>query len=84
MESSPAPLTQPESPNRAVVRIIYFIPTDRQPEPDFRDRLDRVMTDVQQFYRLGMEQNGYGKITGLCTILKLSHLKFTHSQLAGE
>jgi hypothetical protein len=63
MASSPTPLTHSESPNRAVVRIIYFIPTDRQPEADFRDRLDRVLTNVQQFYRLGMEQNGYGQIT---------------------
>ena len=48
---------------RPVVRVVYFIPTDRQPEPDYRERLDRVMTEVQAFYRLGMEQNGYGKLT---------------------
>ena len=45
---------------RPVLRTVYFIPTDRQPEPDFRARLDRVMTEVQRFYRDGMERNGYG------------------------
>jgi Metallo-peptidase family M12B Reprolysin-like len=53
----------PFSPEHAVVRVIYFIPTDRQPEPDYRDRLDRVLTHVQQFYCLGMAQNGYGPMT---------------------
>jgi hypothetical protein len=44
---------------RPVVRIAYFIPTDRKPEPDFQARIDRVMTEVQRFYKEGMEQNGY-------------------------
>lgn len=48
---------------RSVVRVVYFIPADRQPEPDYRDRLDGVLTHVQQFYRLGMEGNGYGPMT---------------------
>ena len=42
-----------------VLRTVYFIPTDRKPEPDFQARLDRVMTEVQRFYKNGMEQNGY-------------------------
>src|SRR5205823_2723832 len=42
---------------------VYFIPADRKPEPDYRARLDRVMTDVQRFYRLGMQQHDYGKMT---------------------
>lgn len=54
--------TNPPS-NRPVVRIAYFIPTDRKPEPDYRARLNRVMTHVQEFYRTGMEQQGYGKLT---------------------
>ncbi len=53
----------PALSDRPVVRVVYFIPTDRKPEPDYRARIDRVMTHVQQFYREGMEQNGYGKLS---------------------
>jgi hypothetical protein len=48
---------------RPLVHIAYFVPTDRQPEPEFRERIDRVMADVQRFYREGMQQNGYGPLT---------------------
>ena len=54
---------EPADADRPVVRVVYFIPSDRQPEPDYRARLDRVMTDVQQFDRLGMQQNNYGNLT---------------------
>ncbi len=50
-------------PDSPVVRVVYFIPSDRQVEPDFHARLDRVMTEVQRFYRAGMDQNGYGQIS---------------------
>ena len=46
---------------RPLLRIVYFIPSDRQPEPDRVERLDRVMTEVQRFVRDGMEQNGHGQ-----------------------
>ncbi|HYH67275.1 MAG TPA: hypothetical protein VD866_21440 [Urbifossiella sp.] len=49
--------------DRPVVRVAYLVPTDRRPEPDYRARLDRVMSEVQQFYRTGMEENGHGKRT---------------------
>ena len=48
---------------RPVLRVAYFIPTDRQPAPDHVVRLDRVLTEVQRFYREGLEQNGYGPMT---------------------
>jgi len=51
---------------RPVLRTVYFIPSDRRPEPDFQARLNRVMTEVQRFYNAGMEQNGY---TGLALAL---------------
>jgi hypothetical protein len=51
------------NPKRSTLHVVYFIPSDRQPEPNYRDRLDRVLTHVQQFYRNGMEQNGYGPLT---------------------
>ena len=43
--------------------IAYFVPSDRTPIPGYVDRLDRVMTEVQEFYRKGMEAAGYGPMT---------------------
>jgi hypothetical protein len=51
------------TPNRHRLRVVYFIPSDRQPEANFQHRLDRIMTDVQQFYRQGMAENGYGELS---------------------
>lgn len=48
---------------RPVLRIAYFVPSDRQPIANRVERLDRVMTEVQKFYREGMVQNGYGPMT---------------------
>ncbi len=45
------------------VRVVYFIPTDREPLPDRHERLGRVMKYVQDFYRDGMVKNGYGPMT---------------------
>lgn len=45
------------------VRIAYFVPSDRQPLRDHQQRLDRVMTEVQRFYREGMKAAGYGEKT---------------------
>ena len=42
------------------VRIAYFVPSDREPIRDYRERLDRVMSEVQRFYRDGMNAAGYG------------------------
>ncbi|MES2476493.1 MAG: NPCBM/NEW2 domain-containing protein [Verrucomicrobiota bacterium] len=52
-----------EKPNGAFVRIVYFHAADREPLPDFAARLDRVMTDISEFYREGMEQR-FGVKTG--------------------
>ena len=48
---------------RRVLRIAYFIPADRQPQPDYRSRLERVLTEVQRFYREGMRQQGYAPLS---------------------
>ena len=45
------------------IRIVYFIPSGMEPIPDREERLGRVMRCVQDFYRKGMEQNGYGPMT---------------------
>lgn len=54
---------QPDDNSRPVLRVVYFTPTDRQPESDRVARLDRIMTEIRQFYREGMKANGYGDLT---------------------
>ncbi|MEW6744748.1 MAG: NPCBM/NEW2 domain-containing protein [Planctomycetota bacterium] len=45
------------------VHVVYFTPADRDPLPGFGERLDRILTDIQCFYRKGMARNGYGPLT---------------------
>lgn len=45
------------------VRIAYFVPSDAEPCRDYEERLNRVMAEVQGFYREGMEAAGYGRTT---------------------
>jgi len=42
------------------IRFVYFTPSDRTPIPDYRERLARVMKDVQNFYGKEMERHGLG------------------------
>ncbi|MCY3721022.1 MAG: leucine-rich repeat domain-containing protein [Candidatus Poribacteria bacterium] len=46
-----------------IVRLIYFRPRDRQPQPDIDAQLDRLIKEVQQFYADEMERHGYGRKT---------------------
>lgn len=45
------------------IRIVYFVPSDREPIPDRQERLGRVMRHVREFYRTEMNRNGYGPMT---------------------
>jgi hypothetical protein len=42
-----------------LMRIVYWSPADREPQPEFRARLTRVMLDIQQFYRREMASWGF-------------------------
>lgn len=46
-----------------VVRLIYFIPNDRQPEPDIDTKLDSLIKYSQKFYADQMEAHGFGRKT---------------------
>ena len=46
-----------------IVRVIYFIPNDRQPDPDIDTKLDTLMKDAQQFYADQMEAHGFERKT---------------------
>ena len=45
------------------LKVVYFTPSDRSPAPDRQERLGRVMKNIQDFYRKGMEANGHGSKT---------------------
>ena len=46
-----------------VLRIVYWTPADREPAPQFRERLSKIMLDIQAFYAREMQRNGFGPIT---------------------
>ena len=45
------------------VRLIYFIPSDRSPQPDIDVKLDKLIKKVQQIYAAQMEHHGFGRKT---------------------
>ena len=58
----PNSFTQETSPEY-VVRVIYFVPKDRQSQQDIDTQLDLLMKDVQQSYAEVMENHGFGRKT---------------------
>ena len=50
---------------RPIVRLIYFLPSDRAPQPDIDEKMDKLIKDVQQFYANQMEAHGFGRKTFL-------------------
>ena len=45
------------------VRLIYFLPSDRSPQPDIDTKLDKLIKTVQQIYASQMEHHGFGRKT---------------------
>ena len=45
------------------VRLIYFLPGDRQPQPFIDGKLDALIRDVQQSYAEQMENHGFSRRT---------------------
>ena len=58
----PNSFAQEVSP-KDVVRVIYFLPSDRQPQSDIDAKLDTLMKDSQQFYADQMESHGFNRKT---------------------
>ena len=48
---------------RPIVRLIYFYPRDRAPEPGIDEKMDKLIKDVQQLYANQMEVHGFGRKT---------------------
>ncbi len=54
-------VTSYQSTSQDMVRIIYFIPNNRSPQPDMWTKLDRLIRNVQDLYADQMEANGFGR-----------------------
>ena len=50
---------------RPIVKMIYFLPKDREPRPDIDEKMDRFIKDVQQFYGDQMEAHEFDRKTFL-------------------
>ena len=46
-----------------VVRLIYFLPSDRAPDPDIDTKLDTEIKDAQLLFANLMERHGFGRKT---------------------
>ena len=58
----PNSIAQDNSPEY-VVRVIYFIPNDREPDPNIDEKLDTLIKKAQQYYADQMESHGFGRKT---------------------
>jgi len=47
----------------AKLRVVYFHPADFPPQKDYQARIQRIMLDIQAFYRDEMDRNGFGPLT---------------------
>jgi hypothetical protein len=45
------------------LHIVYWTPADREPQPQYRERLSRVLFHIRDFYRTEMNRLGFGKRT---------------------
>lgn len=50
-------------PSRRTLHVVYWTPRDRDPCPQYRERLTRVLFDVRDFYLKEMQRLGFGERT---------------------
>jgi len=53
----------PAGAEAKVLRVAYFVPADREAPPGYAMRVERILTDIQAFYRNGMRETGFGERT---------------------
>ena len=51
------------NPSSDVIRIVYFLPKNKETPPNIVEKLDRSIRNVQEFYADEMERNGIGRKT---------------------
>ncbi len=52
----------PEKAQRKL-HVVYWTPQDREPAPQYRERLSKILEDVRSFYAREMERLGFGPRT---------------------
>ena len=57
------PHTSLAQDTRPIVRLIYFLPKDREPQPNIDAKMDKLIKDAQQLYANQMEAHGFGRKT---------------------
>ena len=50
-------------PSKRTLHIVYWTPKDRDPIPQYRERLSRVFFDIREFYKTEMNRLGFGELT---------------------
>ncbi len=45
------------------IHIIYWTPSDRDPAPEYRERLGAIMEDIRDFYAKEMKRLGFGPLS---------------------
>lgn len=53
---------QPISGQRTL-KIAYWSPADRAPQPEYQQRLSTILKDIEGFYRKEMQRNGFGSLS---------------------
>ena len=48
---------------RPIVRLVYFLPNDRRPQPDIEAKMHALIKEAQQFYADQMRTQGFGTKT---------------------
>ena len=51
------------TPSADIVRIVYSLTKDEEPDPSITHKLDKTIRDVQDFYADEMERHGFGRKT---------------------
>ena len=46
-----------------VVRLIYYLPKDKEPSPNITQKIDKTIREVQKHYADEMERHGFGRKT---------------------
>lgn len=55
--------SQPNRMQSDVVKLIYFLPSDRTPQSDIPQKLNHLIKDVQTFFANEMKRHGFGSKT---------------------
>lgn len=53
--------TEPQQ--KRTLHVVYWTPSDREPAPEYRERLSRAMLHIQKFYAKEMKRLGFGPQT---------------------